>query len=518
MVAEPVVGAPDAVADLHERAARIRDGMGGAAKVAALAAAGRLTARQRIDGLLDDGTFDEIGTFAHSARPEDAASTPGDGKIGGFGRVDGRPVTVVADDITVKRASTSAVGARKMRRLFETAVRDGLPFVFFGETGGARIPDMMGSAGFGAIGPLLYPSGRARSVPMATVIVGESFGASSFLAGVSDLVVQVRGSALAVSSPKVIEVATGERITMEELGGVDVHARTTGQIDLVAEDEQQSWDQVRRFLSYLPSNAQQPPPVLPAVAPEDLGPLTSLVPAERRRAYDARRLVRGIVDAGSLMELQPQFARSLVTGLARIGGHPVGVLASQPLHQAGVLAPQTCDKATRLILLCDAFGLPLVFLHDTPGFVIGRQAEHQRLIAKAMLLQQAVLMAGVPRLSVIVRKSFGLADHVMSGLGTGADLLVAWPGAEISFMDPLAAANVLTPDGAGPAAERVDAGTVGAVTYDTGPYPAAAGMHLDEVIDPERTREVLLCAIERYRLRPFASGADRPLARWPLAW
>ena len=497
---------PDPVADFRQRAARIRAEMGGQARIDAVHAAGALTVRERLDGLLDPGSFRELGTFARSERAADADHTPGDGKIGGWGRIDGRPVVAAGDDITVKRASSAAVGGRKLKRLFGAALRDGVPFVFFGETGGARIPDMMGSDGFARIGPLVYPSLRGRRVPMVTVIVGASFGASSFLAATSDLVVQLRGSCLAVSSPRLIEAATGDQLTMDELGGTEVHARRTGQIDLVAEDEAASWQHVRRFLSYLPSSAQTPPPRAEPVPPDGDTGLAALVPQNRRQGYDMRRLLRGLVDAGSLLELKPAFARGLITALARIGGHPVGVLASQPLQQAGVLSPDACDKATRMICLCDAFGLPLVFLHDTPGFMIGRQVEHDRLLGKAMLMQQAVAMAGVPRLAVIVRKSFGLADHAMSGVGLDSDLLVAWPGAEISFMDPQAAASVL---GSRSADE---------VMLDPSPYGAAGGMSVDEVIDPASTRAVLHEALDRAARRPFTPGTERPLSSWPMSW
>ncbi len=505
-----------ALGEFRQRAERVRAEMGGRDKVDALHAEGKLTVRERLSGLLDPGSFREVGTFAHSEHPADAARTPGDGKIGGWGTVDGRPVVAAGDDVTVKRASSSAVGGRKLRRLFDMAMNDGVPLVFFGETGGARIPDMMGSAGFASIGPLVYPSLRRRAVPMVTVIVGASFGASSFYAAMSDLVIQVRGSCLAVSSPRLIEAATGDQVTMEELGGVQVHARTTGQIDLIAEDEPASWQQVRQFLSYLPSNASVPPPAAVPAEPDGDPDIAGIVPQNRRQGYDMRRLLRAIVDGGSLLELKPLFARSVITALARIAGHPVGVIASQPVQQAGVLSPEACDKATALICLCDAFGLPLVFLHDTPGFMIGRQVEHSRLLSRAMLMQQAVAMAGVPRLSVIVRKSFGLADHAMSGVGLGSDLLVAWPGAEISFMDPQAAASVLGPAGHDADGDAQRGSEAQQVALDPSPFGAAGGMGIDEVIEPAATRAILQEALGRAARRPFVPGTERPLASWPM--
>ncbi|MDA0160307.1 hypothetical protein OM076_08530 [Solirubrobacter ginsenosidimutans] len=503
MAAEPV----DPLDALRGRTQAIREDMGGAERVAALHAGGRVTARERLDLLLDDGSFSEVGTFARSIRPEDAAKTPGDGKVGGFGRIDGRPVVAVSDDVTVKRASSSTVGGRKLKRLFEAGVTEGVPIVLFGETGGARIPDMMGSEGFSSIAPLVYPCLRERKVPFATVITGESFGASSFFAVVSDFVVQVRGSCLAVSSARVISSATGQTITSEELGGADVHARVTGQIDRIAETEAEACELVARFLSYLPSNFSQAAPrtlrVEEPEAPEEVG---SVVPPDRRRAYDMRKVLRRVLDRDSWFELGPLYGRTLLTGLARIGGHPVGVLASQPMQQAGILTPQACDKAVRLICLCDAFGLPLIFLHDTPGFMVGRQVEHERLLSKAMLFKQAVVMTAVPRLAVILRKSFGLANHVMSGVGMDADLLVAWPGAEISFMDPSPAANVVSTD------------ELEQVAGDVRPYGAAGVMALDEIIEPSTTRDVLRAALDRAAARPSSGPRSRPLASWPMCW
>ena len=309
-----------------------------------------------------------------------------------------------------------------------------------------------------------------------------------------------------------ISAATGETITSEELGGVDVHARVTGQIDLIAETEQQACELVARFLSYLPSNfSQAPPRSLRFEEPEGAQDVGSVVPAERRRAYDMRKVVRRVVDRDSWFELGPLYGRTLLTGLARIGGHPVGVLASQPMQQAGILTPQACDKATRLITLCDAFGLPLIFLHDTPGFMIGRQVEHERLLSKSMLFKQAVVLTAVPKLAVILRKSFGLANHVMSGVGMGADLLVAWPGAEISFMDPSPAANVVGASTDAPALERVAA--------DVSPYGAAGVMAVDEIIEPSSTRAGALPprSIAPPPV-PRSGPRERPLASWPMCW
>ncbi len=287
------------VADLHERAHRIRMDMGGADKVKQMRADQDRTIREHIDGLLDPGSFREIGTFARSLRPEDRDRTPGDGKIGGHGTVDGRPVTVFGDDITVLRGSSSTVGSRKEYRLYERALAMGIPIVHFGETGGGRIPDIMGAEGIAEPGDLFTMASRRHQVPMATAIVGQSFGGSSFLSGMSDFVVMTRGSCLAVTSPRVFEVATGETITFEEVGGVDVHARTTGQIDLGVDTDEEAYAAIRRWLSYLPSNAHQPPPrgARPAAIEPDPD-LATLVPSRRTRGYDMRKVVARAIRVG----------------------------------------------------------------------------------------------------------------------------------------------------------------------------------------------------------------------------
>jgi acetyl-CoA carboxylase carboxyltransferase component len=502
--------------DLRERAERIRRDMGGPARIAALHEAGRWTAREHVEALLDERSFRELGTFARSIRPEDSATTPGDGKIGGRGMVEGRGVAIVADDVTVKRASTSIVGARKMKRIFDMAVRDGVPLLFVGETGGARVPDIMGGEGFSEMPPPAYIGRRRRRVPLVTLIVGESFGNSSFVAATSDLTIQVRGTCLAITSPRVLEMATGEDLTMDALGGPDVHARVTGQIDLVADDPAHAAQLARRFLSYLPSNADAPPPRTAPVPPPP-GDLVDLVPENRRRAWDMRKLVAGICDADSTLELQPEFGRSVVTTLGRIEGRPVGVVGSQPMQQAGVLGPAACDKATRFICLCDAFGIPLVFLHDTPGFMVGRDVEHRGLLHKAMMMWQAVAMASVPRLAVIVRKSYGVADFAMSGVGMDSDLLCAWPTAEVSFMDPETAANILvSPDAADRVADRARIAVE--MAADIGPYGPAGTMQVDEVIEPNATRAVLAAALADADGRTLVPAAQRPLSMWPTSW
>lgn len=507
--------------EFHRLRQRVRTELGGPERVERLRRRGGRTVRERIDGLLDPGSFDELGTFAWTEGGEEEW-LPGDGKIGGTGSVGGRPVTVAGDDVTVKRATSAHVGNDKVHRLYQHAMRTGTPFVYFGECGGGRIPDILGANGFTRVTGYYELTQRRRRIPLVLAIVGDSFGASSLLAGLADLTVQVRGTCLAVTSPRVIEIATGEAIEPEQLGGVRVHAERTGLVDVLVDDDAEAINAIRRFLSYLPSNADTPAPRTERgeVAP-DPGVL-DLVPRSRRQGYDVVALAERLADPGSVFELGARFGRSLVTALARIGGHPVGLIANQPSFQAGALTPDACDKATKLICLCDAFGLPVVMLQDTPGFLVGSQPEHDRLVAKAMHMQQAYALAEVPKITVLLRKGYGLGYYNMGGNDVGGDLLLAWAGAEIGFMDPLAGANVVYADelAALPPAERAArraeiAEQLKASTSVLGP---AGIMKVDEVIDPIDTRPMLVGALDRFATRPFSPGWQRPLASWPTAW
>lgn len=494
--------------------------MGGAGKVARLRASGGRTARDHIAAFVDAGSFHEIGLWARSERREDHDATPGDGKIGGHATVDARPVTVVADDVTVRRATSSLVGARKLQRIFEQAARAGNPFVYFGETGGARLPDSLTAVGYSSEPVFPWLAARGREIPVAAAIVGDSFGGSSFVAGLADFVVQVRGTTLAITSPRVIEVATGERVTMEELGGADVHDRHTGQVDLVVDTADDAYDAIRSFLSYLPSRAgAEPPRAATRASRSPVSALRDAVPDQRTKTYDVRRVIEHLVDGGTYLELKPRFGASVVTALAHLDGRPVGIVANQPAHLVGSLTPDACAKATRLVCLCDAFGLPIVFLQDTPGFLVGTHVEHDRLLARSMLFLEALCNARVPRLSVVLRKAFGLAFFSMGGPGMGSDLVVAWPGAEIGFMDPVVGANVLH----GTELDALDGDArrdelwrrARELGSDFDPRAIAAAMNLDDIIEPEDTPRVLAAALDRLCAHPAWATTPSVLAHWP---
>ncbi len=502
---------------------KIRTEMGGPAKIGKIHAAGRLTVRELIDLLVDEESFEEVGTFVAEPREgQDFWALPGDGVIGGMALVEGRPVTVCGYDDTVRRGTNGPRGSRKFDRLYEMACHRGTPFVLLGQSSGGRLPENLQphhfaeSSNHSLFSWLLK---RARDLPVVTVIVGDSFGSSSFYSALSDFVVQLDGTCLALTSPRVVEAATGEVVDMEQLGGTTIQTTVTGQIDARAATPQEAFALVRTFLSYLPSHAggKAATRVPPEIAPDP--EIAALVPRRRTRAYDVRKVIRRLVDDQHFLELKDSFSPNIVTGLGRIGGVPLGMIANQPMRNAGALTPDACDKATRLMCLCDAFDLPIVFLVDNPGFLVGTGAEHGRALAKSMYFLRAGALAGVPKIAVFLRKAFGLGFTVMGGGGqVAADLAVAWPGAEIGFMDPKVAVNVLyggeaarLPDGekSGFMADHIER-----MATDFAPFGVASSMVIDEVIEPGDTRRVISEFLTSNAHWP--RERERNLAKWPF--
>lgn len=501
---------------------KVRTEMGGTERVARIESRGGFTIRERIRRLYDPDSFHEIGTFARSSRPEDKDSTPGDGKIGGVGKIDGRLVYTVGDDVTVKHGSSSQISSKRMDRIFEQALENGHPFIYFGETGGARLPDTLGSEGFSQVAPSITMSQRGRAIPMASAISGRSFGGSSFKSAMSDFVVQTRGSCLAVTSPRVIEIATGELIDFEALGGVDVHDRITGQLDRVADDEEHAIALIKEWLSYMPQNAWEVP--TRTAWDGDLSPdesIYDLVPTRRTRGYDMRRVLRTLTDNGEIFEMKPNFGRSTITALGRVAGRVTGFIASNPMFLAGALTPESCDKDTAFVCMCDAFNIPIVLMQDVPGFMVGRQVEHSRILSKAIMFQQALAHCQVPRLTVVLRKAFGLAYFSLGGGShLGAASMVAWPGAEISFMDPEVGVNVVYAERLKQAADSSEERQrlVSEWSRDTDPFGAAGIMEIDEIIDPAETRPWLRQQMDLLHIEPPRWGERKPLAWWPTCF
>jgi methylmalonyl-CoA decarboxylase subunit alpha len=492
--------------------------MGGPEKLARRRHAGILNARERLDYLLDDESFLESGLFGESStRPEDRGKTPADGKIAGFGRIDGRDVGIVVNDFTVMGASSSATNGRKIGHVKRVATQRGLPLVFLGESSGARMPDHMGSRGMGT---LLGQDGtqylRARETPWASATLGHSYGSSSWYSVLSDFNVMRKGAVLAVSSPLLASLAIREEVDPEDLGGWRLHAEVTGFADRVVDTDAEALDDIRRFLSYLPSHHGEAPPI-EEVAPtsgQTMGAILDHLPASRTQVYDVRRIIETIVDDQTFFEMKPRFGKSAVIGLARLDGKTVGVVANNPQSKGGAMDTDGCEKITGFLVLCDSFNVPIVMLVDTPGFVIGTEAERKRAPGKIMNFMNALSLVTVPKISVILRKSYGQAYLNMGG-GKNSDEVIAWPTAEVSFMDPHFAVRVV--EGLEPGDDGYDE-ALESMSHDSEVWDMASVYAVQSVIRPEDTRDMLVRTLEIHRSRLTGGVGRHLMANWPTSF
>lgn len=495
--------------------------MGGQAKIDRQHSLGHYTARERIDRFLDPGTFMELGMLDHSDDPGMDERGLGDGMIIGLGKVDGRFVAVSAADKTVYAATEGRAHMRKMIAIHEYAVNRGFPLFSLGEGGGLRIPYGMGSDGISENMMPLNLLKHCRQVPLIVGIMGDSYGGPTWHAVSADLAVQVKGTCMAVASPRMLEIATSEIITPEELGGWEIHARHTGQVDVFADSDDNCMEIMKEFFDYLPSHASEEPPY--KETSDDpyrrVNEVEKIVTTQLNRAYDMKRLIRVLVDDGLFFELKELFGRALITGLGRLNGRVVGIVASQPMINAGASGPQECDKAIEFICLCDSYNIPMVFLHDVPGFLIGSFAERNRMPTKIMVWNQAIAWSTVPKISVVVRKSIGAAYSNMCGPSMGGDFVVAWPTAQISFTGDEVGVNVVygrqLAESENPAEERKE--LLREWSYMSAPYKAASKHLIDDVIDPRDTRKFLCQALE-YSCAKNGSKSQRLLANWPTGY
>jgi acetyl-CoA carboxylase carboxyltransferase component len=491
--------------------------MGGAAKLERRRAQGVLNARERIGHLFDAGSFIESGLFATSAVPQDSERSPGDGKIAGFGRIDGREAAAVANDFTVMGASSGATNGRKIGHVKRVATQRGLPLIFLGESSGARMPDHMGSRGMGL---LLGNDGaqyqRLRETPWASATLGLSYGSSSWYSVMSDFHVMRKGAVLAVSSSLLASMAIKEEVDPQELGGWKLHAEVTGFADLVVDTDEEALDAIKRFLSYLPSHHQEAPPVaaVPAGSGQDMGDILGLLPTSRTQVYDVRKVIRTVVDRDSFFELKARFGKVAVTGLARLGGRTVGIIANNPLYKGGALDTDACEKITSFLVLCDAFNIPIVMLADTPGFVIGTEAERRRAPGKIMNFMNALSLMTVPKLSLVLRKSYGQAYLNMGG-GRNSDEFAGWPTAEISFMDPQFAVKVV--HGLEPGVPGFDEAQA-QMDRASAVWDIASIYAMQSVVRPQDTRDYLIRMLDVHELR-LTRGVGRHLMQaWPTSF
>jgi len=461
-----------------------------------LARQGKLFVRDRLALLLDDGSFAEDALLANAL----AGDLPADGVVTGVGRVDGRPVCVVANDPTVKAGSWGARTVEKIVRLTEYALAHELPVVYLVDSAGARITDQVelfpGRRGAGRIfANQVRLSGK---VPQVCCLFGPSAAGGAYIPAFCDVVFMVEGNAsMYLGSPRMAEVVIGEHVSLEEMGGARMHATVSGCGDNLVASDADAIAAARRFLSYLPTNWLQAPPVEPALAPAaNARPIRAIVPAEERRAYDMHDVIDALVDDGSFFELKPLWARELVTGFARLGGIPIGVVANNPKHLGGVLFVDSADKAARFVWLCDAFNVPLVFLADVPGFMIGSQVEREGIIRHGAKMITAVTEATVPKFSVIVRKAYGAGLYAMCGPAFDPDACLALPTAQIAVMGPEPAVNAVFYNriqAIEDPAERADFVAARRREYeeDVDLVHLAAELVVDAVVQPEELRDEL---------------------------
>ncbi|MEJ8857368.1 carboxyl transferase domain-containing protein [Variovorax robiniae] len=507
-----------------------RDSLVDAARPAAIArqhALGKLSARERIALLVDHGSFHEVGGLVEPKRDTfdtESLQAPSDGVLTGYASIDGRPVCLCAFDFTVLGGSNGRIGETKVERMATHALEHGCPMLLLLDGGGHRIQEGLDSRHF-AQGSRYFQIAVALSgwVPTVAVIMGPGFAGPSNFAALCDFVVMVRGtSTMGIAGPALVAAATGEVTDKDTLGGAAVQADLNGLADIAADDDAEALAYVRRYLAYLPSNAG----LLPAFATprepahEFEQRLLDAMPDNPRKPYDICDVIRGVVDEDSLFQIKPSFAPNLVTGFALIHGRAVGIVANQPLHLAGTLDAKACEKGAHFVSICDGFGLPLVYLVDLPGFLVGSQAEDTALARRSARLLFELGQATVPRVSIVLRKGYGLGYIAMcGGRSFDADLCVAWPTAEICAMSIEGAVDVAYQKqvraAADPAAKRAE--LIGRFREQLGALHAAEHFGIDDVIDPRDTRSVILATLERCAPRKkHRAWPDKPHGISPI--
>jgi acetyl-CoA carboxylase carboxyltransferase component len=489
----------------RDRELRERALAGGTRYLARLREQGKLTVRERLGLLLDEGSLVEDGLFANAL----AADLPADGVVTGLGTVGGRQVAVMANDPTVKAGSWGARTVEKIVRIQETAARLLLPLFYLVDSAGARITDQVDMfPGRRHAGRIFYNqvqlSGR---VPQVCLLFGPSAAGGAYIPAFCDVVIMVEGNAsMYLGSPRMVEVVVGEQVSLEELGGARMHCTESGCGDFLVGDDREAISTALAYFGYMPQSHAGAPPGAETKPPRPgVRPIAELIPAEPQRGYDMRRVLEALVDEDSWLEVKKLFARELLTGFARLGGRSVGILASQPMQKGGVLFNDSADKAARFIWLCDAFGVPLLFLADVPGFMIGTQVERRGIIRHGAKMITAVAEATVPKISVIVRKAYGAGLYAMAGPAYESDCVLALPSAQIAVMGPEPAVNAVFFNQLAelPEPERTARRRELEDEYrrEIDLYKLAANLVVDDVVDPDRLRDQLIARFAAYATR-----------------
>ena len=491
------------VEELAERRARALLG-GGEEKIAKQHEAGKLTARERLALLIDEGTFTELGIHAgihFSVRGLEGKEAPADGVITGYGKVDGRMVAVCAYDFTVMAGSMGMSGEQKVGRLRELALSKRIPFIWLLDSAGARIQEAVGSL-FAGSGHLFREEVVMSGViPQIAALMGPCAAGTAYIPGLADFVPMVKGrGSMALAGPHLVRAAVGEDVTQEELGGSRVHCRKSGVGDLEVASDEECVERIKQYLSFMPQHCEQPPPVVACSDPIDRRDeqLLDVLPESNRKPYDMYEVIRRIVDDGVYFDMKPQWAKTIITCFARFGGRPAGIVANQPKQLGGILDNDSADKAARFVNLCNAYGIPLVFLQDVPGFMVGTKVEAAGIIRHGAKMLYAVANATVPKVTVVIRKAYGAGYYVMNGKAYEPDLIVALPSAEISVMGAEGAVEIVmrrqVEEAEDPAAMK--ASLIEAYRKLIDVYVPARNALIDDVIDPRDTRPTICRALE----------------------
>ncbi len=472
-------------------------------------AKGKLTARERMALLVDEGSFHELDAFAvHRSHDAGLASrkVPGDGVVTGHATIGGRPVALFSQDFTVFGGSLGEVFAEKIVKVMDLALKMGMPVIGINDSGGARIQE--GVVSLAGYADIFYRNVRASGVvPQISLIAGPCAGGAVYSPAITDFIMMVRGAGqMFITGPDVIRTVTGEEVTHEQLGGADTHNGRSGVAHFEADTEQEAAEGIRALLDYLPSNNRDDPPYRrPDDAPDRRDErLLSVIPDKSTRPYDMAEVLLAVCDNGEFLEVQAHYARNLICGFARLDGYPVGVVANQPRHMAGVLDIDSSVKGARFVRFCDAFNIPLVTFVDVPGFLPGTAQEYGGIIRHGAKLLYAYAEATVPKVTVITRKAYGGAYDVMCSKHIGADFNYAWPTAEIAVMGSAAAVNLLyrreLAAASDPAAEAAALTAEYAARF-ANPYEAAQRGYVDDVIEPHHTRPTLINALRVARTK-----------------
>jgi propionyl-CoA carboxylase beta chain len=507
--------------ELYDKRREVELG-GGDKKIAKQHEKGKLTARERIDILLDPDTFVELNPFIEHRCNDfglDGVNGPGDGVVTGYGKVGGRPIYLFSQDFTVFGGALGEMHAKKIAHVMDLAVKNGAPFIGLNDSGGARIQE--GVVSLDGYGHIFYRNSVYSGViPQISVIMGPCAGGAVYSPAITDFVFMVdETSQMFITGPKVIETVTGEKISSEDLGGSKVHNSISGNAHFRGKTEEEVLQSVRLLLSYLPQSNEERAPKLETDKEDDYRPnLTDIIPFDAIRPYDVRTVIKEIVDEGSFLEVQREFAKNIVIGLARIKGEVVGLVCNQPKFMAGGLDIDSSDKASRFIRFCDSFNIPLVTFEDVTGFFPGIKQEHGGIIRHGAKILYAYSEATVPKITVILRKAYGGAYVALNSKSIGADLVYSWPNAEIAVMGPQGAANIIFAREIAGSDNPEEIREQKIEEYRekfANPYVAASMGMVDDVIDPRETRIKLIQGLEMMRnkkeTRPSKKHGNIPL-------